>query len=155
MLLLVSFVLSESKSPDKSVSLRLGQVSRGYWRVLTNRNFLMYGLAGSLAMAGLFTYIAGSPFVLMELYGFSEKTFGWVFGINAFGFIAVNKSIIVAALALPILKFIIVMPFLVACGIGLSRPFISVLYFFEKTSKYLEKLVSKIYSPNCVNLAPV
>ncbi len=88
MFVLVWLVLMESKSPDSGVSLHIKKVSRGYWEVLTHRDFLMYGLAGSLAMAGLFTYIAGSPFVLMELYGFSEKSFGWVFGINAFGFIA-------------------------------------------------------------------
>lgn len=88
MFVLVWLVLMESKSPDSGVSLHIKKVSRGYWEVLTHRDFLMYGLAGSLAMAGLFTYIAGSPFVLMELYGFSEKSFGWVFGMNAFGFIA-------------------------------------------------------------------
>ncbi len=123
MLLLVSFVLSESKSPDKSVSLRLGQVSRGYWRVLTNRNFLMYGLAGSLAMAGLFTYIAGSPFVLMELYGFSEKTFGWVFGINAFGFIAgsqINGILLKKWDSVKITRITAVLILLVALLLGLS-----------------------------------
>ncbi|MGB0178261.1 MAG: Bcr/CflA family efflux MFS transporter, partial [Owenweeksia sp.] len=44
MLVLVVFVLSESKDPDHNVSLRPRQVSRGYWKVLINRDFLMYGL---------------------------------------------------------------------------------------------------------------
>ncbi len=79
--------LSESKEPDQTVSLKLGAVLRNYWLVLQNRSFLLYGSAGSLAMAGLFVYIAGSPFVFMELLGFSERTYGWLFGVNALGFI--------------------------------------------------------------------
>ncbi len=88
MLVLVFFTLSESRDKDPEVSLRIDRVSVGYWAVLRNPDFFRFGMAGSLAMAGLFTYIAGSPFVLMELFGFSEQTFGWLFGLNAMGFIA-------------------------------------------------------------------
>ena len=80
--------LSESKEPDHTVSLKFASIVRNYWLVLKNRDFILYGMAGSMAMAGLFVYIAGSPFVFMELLGFSEKSYGWIFGINAFGFIA-------------------------------------------------------------------
>jgi len=87
MLVLIHYGLSESKATDKGVSLRLRPVLRGYQEVLLNSDFLLYGLAGSLGMAGLFTYISGSPFVLMELYGLNEQTYGWVFGSNAAFFI--------------------------------------------------------------------
>ena len=80
--------LSESKEPDHTVSLKFRSIVFNYWQVLKNRDFVMYGFAGSMAMAGLFVYIAGSPFVFMELLGFSEKAYGWLFGLNAFGFIA-------------------------------------------------------------------
>lgn len=80
--------LAESKSPDESVSLKLGSVVRNYWEVFKNRDFLLYGMAGSMAMAGMFVYIAGAPFVFMELFDFTEKSFGWIFGFNAFGFIS-------------------------------------------------------------------
>ena len=86
-LILVRFVLKESKEEDKTVSLNYKKVARGYWEVLSNKQFLLYGLAGSLSMAGLFTYISGSPFVLMKIFGFDETTYGWVFGINASFFI--------------------------------------------------------------------
>lgn len=79
--------LDESKEKDSSVSLRPLKVMHGYLEVLKDPNFLMYGLAGSFTMAAMFTYITGSPFVIMELYGFSETAFGWIFGFNAFGFI--------------------------------------------------------------------
>jgi DHA1 family bicyclomycin/chloramphenicol resistance-like MFS transporter len=80
--------LSESKEPDRDVSLKISSIIKNYWKVLKNREFVLYGFAGSMAMAGLFVYIAGSPFVFMELLGFSEKSYGWLFGLNAFGFIA-------------------------------------------------------------------
>lgn len=87
MLFLIYNVLEESKARDNTVSLRFKPVLRGYWEVLQNPQFLLYGLAGSLGMAGLFTYISGSPFVLMEKFGLSETTYGWVFGSNAAFFI--------------------------------------------------------------------
>lgn len=87
MLFLIYSVLQESKAIDRSVSLRLKPVMRGYWEVLRNPQFLLYGIAGSLGMAGLFTYISGSPFVLMEKFGLNETTYGWVFGSNAAFFI--------------------------------------------------------------------
>lgn len=79
--------LNETKEKDPEVSLKPINVAKGYLEVLKNRQFVIYGLAGSLTMAGMFTYITGSPFVLMKIYGFSETTFGWIFGFNAFGFI--------------------------------------------------------------------
>lgn len=94
---LVYYLLSESKSPDGEVSLRPRRIARNYWQVLSNRDFLVYGLAGSMATAGMFTYIAGSPFVIMEILGFQEKTYGWIFGINALGFISgsqVNRALL-------------------------------------------------------------
>lgn len=87
LILTVYSFLEESKEKDATVSLKPAKVMRGYLDVLKNREFLLYGLAGSLTMAAMFTYITGSPFVIMELYGFSETVFGWIFGFNAFGFI--------------------------------------------------------------------
>lgn len=97
LLFLIGKFLSESKVPDKGVSLRPRSVGANYWKVLKNREFLVYALAGSLAMAGMFTYIAGSPFIIMELFGFSEKAYGWIFGANAFGFISgsqINRAVL-------------------------------------------------------------
>ncbi len=89
--------LEESHIPDKEVSLKPTRVAVEYWRVLSNPTFLVYGLAGSLAMAAMFAYIGDSSFVLMELYGFNATTYGWVFGSNAAGFIIgsqVNRYIL-------------------------------------------------------------
>ncbi|WP_417602619.1 multidrug effflux MFS transporter [Owenweeksia hongkongensis] len=95
LILLVYRGLAETKEFDPMVSLKPGKVAKGYFEVLKNREFLTFSMAGSVTMAGMFTYITGSPFVLMEIYGFSETEFGWIFGLNAFGFIAgsqVNRA---------------------------------------------------------------
>jgi DHA1 family bicyclomycin/chloramphenicol resistance-like MFS transporter len=60
-------------------------------RILRDREFLRYTLSGSIAQAGMFAYITGSPFVFIELFGIPADKFGWVFGSNALGLIAVSQ----------------------------------------------------------------
>ena len=58
-----------------------------YLRLFRDRFFMGHVLTGALCMAGMFAYITGSPFVFIELYGVKPEHFGWLFGINAAGFI--------------------------------------------------------------------
>jgi DHA1 family bicyclomycin/chloramphenicol resistance-like MFS transporter len=60
---------------------------REYWRLLGDGPFMGHALTGGVAMAGLFAYIAGSPFVFIQLYGVPAEHYGWLFGCNAAGFI--------------------------------------------------------------------
>ncbi|GAB4409525.1 MAG: multidrug effflux MFS transporter [Bacteroidia bacterium] len=83
----VYFFLPESQDPDTSVSLHPVRVLRKYGEVLREPGFLAYSLASGMLMGGMFAYISGSPFVFMELYGFSERTYGWIFGANALGLV--------------------------------------------------------------------
>lgn len=64
---------------------------RQYGRLLSDRVFLGYALTGGVAIAGMFAYIAGSPFVFIKLYGVPAEHFGWLFGSNAAGFILVAQ----------------------------------------------------------------
>lgn len=91
LLLVIFFLLRESHGNHPEVSLRPKQVSRNYWSVLRNKEFLVYGMAATLGLAGMFSYISGAPYVVMERLGFSEEAFGWLFGINAMGFIACSQ----------------------------------------------------------------
>jgi DHA1 family bicyclomycin/chloramphenicol resistance-like MFS transporter len=59
--------------------------------ILRDKEFLRYTLAGSIAQAGMFAYITGSPFVFIEFFGISPENFGWVFGANAMGIIAMSQ----------------------------------------------------------------
>ncbi|VVO31485.1 multidrug effflux MFS transporter [Pseudomonas fluorescens] len=64
---------------------------RQYGRLLADKVFLGHALTGGIAIAGMFAYIAGSPFVFIKLYGVPAEHFGWLFGINAAGFILVAQ----------------------------------------------------------------
>ncbi|HEP8699050.1 TPA: multidrug effflux MFS transporter [Pseudomonas aeruginosa] len=62
-----------------------------YRRLFANRLFLAYALSGGVAMAGMFAYIAGSPYVFIQLYGIPAEHYGWLFGSNAAGFIVMAQ----------------------------------------------------------------
>ncbi|HJR30241.1 MAG TPA: multidrug effflux MFS transporter [Pseudomonas sp.] len=64
---------------------------RQYGRLLADPIFVGHALTGGVAIAGMFAYIAGSPFVFIKLYGVPAEHFGWLFGINAAGFILVAQ----------------------------------------------------------------
>ncbi|WP_044874143.1 Bcr/CflA family multidrug efflux MFS transporter [Pseudomonas sp. LFM046] len=74
-------------TPRAPLSGALGQ----YRRLFGDWQFLAYGMTGGLAIAGMFAYIAGSPFVFIQLYGVAPEHFGWLFGTNAAGFILVGQ----------------------------------------------------------------
>lgn len=63
-------------------------VLAGLGEVLGDRGFRSAALAGAFAQAGMFAYIAGSPFVLMGHYHLTPGRYGQVFGMNAAGLIA-------------------------------------------------------------------
>lgn len=64
----------------------------GYLSVFSDRRFLCYALGGALAQAGMFAYIAGAPFVFIDLYRVSPENFGWLFGANALGLIGATQA---------------------------------------------------------------
>lgn len=88
---LVLFALRESLPPERRSQAGLGEVLRTYGRLLANRTFLGYALSGGLVSAGMFAYIAGSPFVIIELFGVPPESYGWIFGANALGLISASQ----------------------------------------------------------------
>jgi DHA1 family bicyclomycin/chloramphenicol resistance-like MFS transporter len=61
---------------------------RVFRRLCADRQFVGYTLAGGLAFAAMFAYIAGSPFVLQEVYGLSPQEFSAAFAANGLGIVA-------------------------------------------------------------------
>jgi DHA1 family bicyclomycin/chloramphenicol resistance-like MFS transporter len=86
------YVMEESLDPAHVRPLQLGRVCKQYWGLLKDPQFMSYALCGGLVQAGLFAYIAGSPFVLIELYGIPAQYYGLVFGSNAIGLIAASQA---------------------------------------------------------------
>jgi len=92
MALAVAFVLPEAHTPDTTISLKPGPIFKNYWRVMKIAPFILYTLTGAFAFCGLFAYVAGSPFVFMEVYHLDTKTFGWVFAFLSIGFISASQT---------------------------------------------------------------
>lgn len=87
----VHFSLPEGQQPDPSLSLRPLKIVRNYFEVLVQPQFYTYVLTGSLASAGLYAYISGSPYVFMELFKVTSQQYGWIFAFNAFGLIVSSQ----------------------------------------------------------------
>jgi DHA1 family bicyclomycin/chloramphenicol resistance-like MFS transporter len=82
----VALGLPESMPADRPRQPLSGALGL-YWSLLRDRVYLGHALTGGIAMAGMFAYIAGSPFVFIKLYGVPAEHYGWLFGSNAAGFI--------------------------------------------------------------------
>lgn len=90
-LLAVHFYLPESKKPNPEFSLKPASIISGFLSVAKEPQFYTYALASSIASAGLYAYISGSPSVFMELYKVSEKQYGWIFAMVAAGLISSSQ----------------------------------------------------------------
>lgn len=83
--------LPETHRPEMTRPLAVTSVVSGYWQLLTDRSFTGYALTGGMGMAGMFAYIAGSPFVFIELFNVPAGRFGFFFGANALGMMAASQ----------------------------------------------------------------
>jgi len=63
----------------------VSDVFRGYGRVLVNRRFLGPAMALGCVLGMLFTYIASSAYLFIELFGIPVALFGILFAANSFG----------------------------------------------------------------------
>jgi DHA1 family bicyclomycin/chloramphenicol resistance-like MFS transporter len=90
-LVLVLFGLPETLPPQRRATTGLGTALRIYGALLVDGRFMGYALAGGLASSAMFAYIAGSPFVFIELNGVPPERFGLIFGTNAIGLIVASQ----------------------------------------------------------------
>lgn len=82
-----AFLLPEGHKPDPTISLRPGPILRTYGTILRARVFYTYAIAGALSFAGLFTYVAGSAIIFMDVFGVSPQVYGGIFALQSIGFI--------------------------------------------------------------------
>lgn len=69
--------------------LYLGCILCQYWGLLCYCQFMFFVLCGGLVQVGMFVYIVGGLFVVIELYGIKLQYFGFVFVFNVIGLIVV------------------------------------------------------------------
>lgn len=102
--------LPESKGADPDFSLKPKSILKGFINVLKEPQFTTHAIAGAIASAGLFAYLAGSPFVFMQLYGVSEQQYGWIFALIAAGLIGssqLNNIVLKKYSSKQILRFVL------------------------------------------------
>jgi MFS transporter, DHA1 family, multidrug resistance protein len=90
-LLVMHYLLEESHDTRHVPLLDWRRSAGDYLGLLKEPAFMGYALSSGLAMAGFFTYLAGSPHVLIGLYGIPAERYGLVFGGNALGFIVASQ----------------------------------------------------------------
>ncbi len=83
----IHYALPEGKQADATMSLKPKPVLQNFRTVLRQPQFLVYALAGGIATAAPFAYIAGSANVFMNNYHVSEQVYGWIFAFLAFAMI--------------------------------------------------------------------
>lgn len=83
--------MRETLNPANVIPLRAGTIVRNYRQLLRHRPFIFYTLAGGFGSAGMFTYIAGSPRIFIEVYETSPQSFGALFGLNAAALIVMSQ----------------------------------------------------------------
>lgn len=90
-LVAVLVLLRESLPAERRRRDSFLDVARVYGRLLSDRGFMAYVLCGGLVISGMFAYIAGSPFVFIELFDVPADRYGFFFGTNAVGLIAASQ----------------------------------------------------------------
>jgi MFS transporter, DHA1 family, multidrug resistance protein len=83
MLVCIFFVLPEGRKADESISLKPKAVLKNFYTVIRHPQFMLYALAGGIATAAPYAYIAGSSDVFINIYRVSEQEFGWIFATVA------------------------------------------------------------------------
>ncbi|UYN94622.1 MAG: Bcr/CflA family multidrug efflux MFS transporter [Enhydrobacter sp.] len=72
--------LPETLRPEYRQPLRIGSVLKRFGELLRHRAFMGYAFTGAFQFAALFSFLSGSPFVLIETYGIAPRAYGLVFG---------------------------------------------------------------------------
>ncbi len=84
-LLAVARAIPETNPPQRRHPLPLAAVRGAYLRVLRHRQASGSILVGSLALAGMFAYISGTPFIYIEIFHVPPQLYGLLFGLNIVG----------------------------------------------------------------------
>ncbi|WP_326935941.1 multidrug effflux MFS transporter [Flavobacterium sp. PL11] len=122
-------VLPNSYLPDTSISLKPKPIINNFVSIIKEPQFYTYAFAGAIAFSGLFTYVAASPILFMDIYKVDAKTYGWIFAFMSLSFI--NASQLNSLL---LRKFTSEQMIL---GALVSQAFVSVLFLILAINNYL------------------
>lgn len=78
----VTFNLPETLPANGRTKIVIRKLPKQYLAVLRDRNTLGYFLCGSFTFAGMFAFVAGSPFVYIQYYHVPVEYFGFLYASN-------------------------------------------------------------------------
>jgi len=81
-LLITVYPLRETLPPARRTHHRVGDMAKSYGALIRNKRYLGYAFCQGLSFAAMFAYIAGSPFVIIELFGVSPELYGFLFAAH-------------------------------------------------------------------------
>ncbi|WET02784.1 multidrug effflux MFS transporter [Flavobacterium sp. YJ01] len=83
--------LPNTYKPDTSISLKPKPIISNFLLVLKEPQFYTYAFTGAIAFSGLFSYVAASPLIFMDIYKVDAKTYGWIFALMSVSFIGSSQ----------------------------------------------------------------
>ncbi|PND33698.1 MFS transporter [Achromobacter pulmonis] len=96
---MVGMLLMDETLPQaRRVSLKLSQVVLGYAQMLRTRRVLGATLVSAFFYGGIYAFAAGSPFSYVTHYGVPPSMYGFLYGLNVVGMMAmfaVNRRLVV------------------------------------------------------------
>lgn len=87
MFLAVAFTLSETLPVEKRADGGILATVKTFGTLLRDRVFMGIALSQAFVSMSMFAYIAGSPFVLQNIYGATPQQFSFIFAMNGVGII--------------------------------------------------------------------
>ncbi len=90
-LLLTKFFFYETLTEENRNLRPAKEVLSQYWDLLKDPTFNYPAIGGGLLMGAMFVYISAASELIMDTYGISATHFGWIFGLNAAGFVALTQ----------------------------------------------------------------
>ncbi|WP_026729823.1 multidrug effflux MFS transporter [Flavobacterium denitrificans] len=83
--------LPNTYMPDLTVSLKPKPILNNFVKVLKEPQFYTYAFTGAIAFSGLFSYVAASPIIFMDIYHVDGKIYGWIFAFMSVSFIGSSQ----------------------------------------------------------------
>jgi DHA1 family bicyclomycin/chloramphenicol resistance-like MFS transporter len=84
------FTIPETLPTARRNQESFGRALARYGELLRDRRFLGYASAGGFFYAGMFAYVAGTPFAYITYYHVPEQLYGLLFGLGILGIMASN-----------------------------------------------------------------
>lgn len=90
-LLLTKFFFFETLTEENRNVRPAKEVLSQYWDLLKDPTFNYPAIGGGLLMGAMFVYISSASELIMDTYSVSATHFGWLFGMNAAGFVGLTQ----------------------------------------------------------------